>query len=139
MVFVVCNPGRADFLLNHGYNCIQNGERSCTRSSLPIATINLFSTFLLHVLSFTEYVENLREVEYDAVVDGERIKLKSNQWDRAVKEPNNIEEARRNLLGHYDCAVVICWITLTFNVPILDSSDDVALIKHAQHDFDFVS
>jgi hypothetical protein len=42
------------------------------------------------------------------------------------------------MLGHNNGAMINLRTPLSLNIPILDGSDDVALIERTQHYFDFI-
>lgn len=72
------------------------------------------------------------------LIKPKRAKLNSYNLDGPIEQANHVEESGSYLLGNDYRTVVEVWPSLSFNVPIFNCADYVALVESAQHDFDLV-
>ena len=56
-----------------------------------------------------------------------------------VEESNDVQEPAGDVLCHDDAVVVVLRIPLLLDIPVFDGANDVALVRAAKHDFDFVA
>ena len=61
------------------------------------------------------------------------------KWYQAIKQADDIQKPARDVFGHNHGCVLILRESPSFDVPVLDCSDDVALVCRAELDLNLVS
>ena len=69
-------------------------------------------------------------------VDG--LHLNGDEWDRPIEQLNHVEEARSDILGDDDGAVLVLREAPALDVPIFKGTNQVTLVECTKHEFDFV-
>lgn len=84
--------------------------------------------------SWRAFIEHQR----DLVGDGKRVHLDGDHWNRTVEEADHIQEPARDVLCDDDRTMFVLRIATPLDVPVLDCSNNGALVSAAKLDLDFV-
>jgi hypothetical protein len=67
------------------------------------------------------------------------LHLKCDKRDRAVEELYDVQESTGNVFRYQYRAMIVLWVSLAFNVPILNRANYVRFIRDAELELHFVS
>src|SRR5262249_53100925 len=65
--------------------------------------------------------------------------LNRDDWNRTVEQTNDVQESRSDVFGNDHGAMVVLRVPSSFNVPVLDSPNDMALVRATKLKLDLES